>query len=136
MTPAFTPRRGLRLGTGIFVVLLLATAVALGIAAYSGLSHLEGSWPLRIVVDGEPVLDGIHVGPLPPAHQVVLAAVIVLGVLAALVVLPVALIFLAVAFLALLLVVLGVPLLVVLAVVFLILSPVLLLVWGLVKLIS
>lgn len=128
-------RPGLRIGAAMLLLLVAATVIGM-VATFNALSSLEGSWPLRIVVDGEPVVDGLQFGPLPPAHQVALAAIVVLGLLAALVIVPVALICLVAAVMAVVLAILGVPVLAAAAVVLLLLSPLLLLAWWVIKRLS
>mgnify|MGYP000855969181 FL=1 len=103
---------------GLLVVVALALAV-----------NALPSTPLHVSIDGQPVWDGMGLGQMPPAHKVVLAGVILMALLAAMVVLPVALLLGALALAAVVLSVVALPLLIVALVLAVVLSPLLLLVW-------
>jgi hypothetical protein len=126
------------------VLALLATLglvlVLAGLTAADALAGRELGLPLhlplRVLVDGEPVFDGQALERLPPAHTVVLVIGGLLVGVAALLVVPLALVLLAAGVLALLVVVLGVPLLALAALLALVLSPFLLAGWLLLRLLD
>jgi hypothetical protein len=62
------------------LMLLAMAALALAWGAVSALNPV----PFRVVVDGQQVFDGIDLASMPPAHKVVLAAVLAFVMLAAL----------------------------------------------------
>jgi hypothetical protein len=114
------------------LMLLAMAALALAWGAVSALNPV----PFRVVVDGQQVFDGIDLASMPPAHKVVLAAVLAFVMLAALVVLPVALLLTLLGVLVAALAVVGLPLLVAFAVLAVLLSPVWLGLWLLFKLLA
>ena len=87
--------------------------------------------PIDLSIAGEPVLSDFQVSQLPPAHKVVLAGVMLLGVLAAMVLLPVAVLVGTLALVLLVLAVIGLPLLLVGLLAMLLLAPLWLLLWAL-----
>ena len=115
---------------GAWTVIGLALALAaIGACTelFEALSSATFNAPLSVVIDGERVIDGLSIDALPPAHRVVLLVTLTLAGLAALLVVPIALLLLAGAVLALLMVVLGVPILAAAAVLAVALSPLILL---------
>ena len=122
--PVRRPRR--RWPLGLLLIALLGLALLAGGLLWVG--HLDLA-PLSIVVDGDEVLDQWQIADMPPAHRVVMMGVMLLALLAALVVVPVALVVGVVALAALVLVVIGIPLVVVAFIVALLCSPLLLLGW-------
>jgi hypothetical protein len=133
MTPSKMTQRGAVRGLWWLLALMLLAVV--GIFAAAWVTMLEGPQSLiQVVVNGEEI-QFKPTGPLPPAHQVVLAGVgglLALGTLAVvLVALPLALLAAAAVILVVLLAGVGLPLAVVMAVVALLLSPLWLLGWAL-----
>lgn len=130
-SPLAAPR-AVAVGRSRWIRSLVLLAVV-GLVLLVGLSVLAASLslpsPFTVSVDGHELFSSSQVSHLPPAHQVVLAAVALVGLLAAAVVLPVALILGVVAILALVMVAVALPLLAVALVVGLVLSPLLLLGW-------
>ncbi len=111
----------------------LAIIVALVLLANTMTMHFP---PLNISLNGEDFRHGWDAAQMPPAHKVALAAVVLVALLAAVIIVPLALaaVLAIVVFVAMLIV--GLPLLAVLMVLGLALSPLLLLGWLLWKLIS
>ncbi len=126
LRPAPRPRRGSAWRVGLVVLALLLVLVAL--AAGLAIKAIDLS-PVTLTIDGDRILHGWELAQLPAAHQVVLATVIVLALLAALLVVPLALLLGALALAALLLAVVGLPLLLVALVAGVLLSPLWLLGW-------
>jgi hypothetical protein len=112
----------------LMLVMLAVTALALLTVAWSAIDAL-GSMPVHITVDGEELVQGLDLASMPPAHRIVLAAVIVFALLAALVVLPVALLMALAGVVLAAFAVVGLPLLAAAAVVAVVLSPLWLLGW-------
>jgi hypothetical protein len=136
-------RRARRSRLGLVLALLATLGLVLVLAGLTAADALAGRdlglplhLPLRVLVDGEPVFDGLVLERLPPAHTVVLVIGGLLVGLAALLVVPLALVLLAAGVLALLVVVLGVPLLALAALLALALSPFLLAGWLLLRLLE
>lgn len=92
--------------------------------------------PISVTIDGERVVSGLDLAGLPPAHKVVLAAVIACAMLLAIVLVPVALVLSLGLLLLIVLLAVGLPLLAAGAVLALVLSPLLLVGWLLVALLS
>jgi len=136
MNTLFASRRAqtgaVRIGWWLLALMLLAVV---GIFAAAWVTMLEGPQSLiQVVVNGEE-LQFKPTGPLPPAHQVVLAGIgglLALGTLAVvLVALPLALLAAAAVLVVVLLAGVGLPLAVVGAVLALLFSPLWLLGWAL-----
>ena len=103
---------------GLLVVVALALAV-----------NALPSTPMHVSIDGQPVWDSMGMGQMPPAHKVVLAAVIACALLLAIVLVPVALVMSLGLLLLIVLLAVGLPLLAAGAVLALVLSPLLLAGW-------
>jgi hypothetical protein len=132
-TVVLSPRRGRRWPWVLLALMLLGVAaLALAWGAVSALNPV----PFSVVVDGRQVFEGLDLASMPPAHKVVLAAVLAFVLLAALVVLPVALLLTLLGVLVAALAVVGLPLLVAFAVLAVLLSPLWLGVWLLFKLLA
>jgi hypothetical protein len=126
--PAATPRERSRWPVRVLMLAALGAVLLLGLAWLAqGLGSLSA--PVHVAVDGNPVFSGWNGSDMPPAHRVVLAAVIFFGTLAALVIVPIALVVGLALMLLILLAVIGLPLVLLLAGVGLLLSPLLLLIW-------
>lgn len=111
----------------VLLVLLLLSAVALYIGLDRGLEAV-GDTPLRLIVDGEEIVDGLRLGTLSGGEKLMAVLVLLAVGLALALLLPMLVLFvLAVVAFALMLG-LGLPMLVVAAVLLCIASPVLLLV--------
>ena len=106
----------------------LALAVVLVLALTVDALHVA---PIDLNIAGEPVISDVHISQLPPAHKVVLAGVILLVLLAATVLLPVAVLVGTLALVLLVLAVIGLPLLLVGLLTMLLLAPLWLLLWAL-----
>ena len=112
-------------------LLLAVTAVlALGamLLAFSALASL-GPMPVSLTVDGERVLGGLDPGVMPLVHKLMLALAMGVLMLAALVVVPMALLIGLVCLLAAAVAMVGMPLLLALAVLAAVLLPLWLVVW-------
>jgi hypothetical protein len=132
-TVVLSPRRSRRWPWVLLALMLLGVAaLALAWGAVSALNPV----PFSVVVDGRQVFEGLDLASMPPAHKVVLAAVLAFVLLAALVVLPVALLLTLLGVLVAALAVVGLPLLVAFAVLAVLLSPLWLGVWLLFKLLA
>lgn len=119
-------RLAVLLAVGLALVALLALMVnALDVAA-----------PVHVIVDGEKVFQGLDLAAMPPAHQLVLAAIVLVALLAALLVVPIALLLALAAVLGAVLLVVGLPLLAAALGLGLLLSPLILLGWLLWKAIA
>lgn len=121
---------------------LLALVVGVLFAAWSLVSAVH-PMPVSVFVDGQPMVQGLDLASMPPAHKVVGVLVIGLLMLAALVVVPMALVLVAVCVVLVLLAmalpvlaVIGLPLLAVAAVVALLLAPLALVGWIVWKLVA
>lgn len=124
--PLNTPTRRSR-----WPVLLAMTGVlALGavLLAFSALTSL-GPMPVSLTVDGERVLGGLDPGDLPLVHTLLIALALGVLMLAALVVVPMALLVSLACLLAAAVAIVGMPLLLALAVLAVVLSPVWLIGW-------
>jgi hypothetical protein len=124
--PAPAPRGRSGWVTAFFALLLV------GLVAFVALAltvNVLGVAPISVSVDGEEIVSGLDLAGMPPAHKVLLAAVILLALLAALVVVPIALVVAMVALVFLVLAVVAIPLLVVVLLAAVLLSPLWLLVW-------
>lgn len=126
-TARVLPTRKARWPTWLLALMACGLVLLLAIVTIAG--TLEFAIPMSVSVDGEDLIRGIDLGSMPPAHKVVLAAVILVALLAALIVVPVAMILGVVALLALGLLVIGLPVLAVLLAVALLLAPLLLPIW-------
>jgi len=118
----------------LLVLMAVSLLLAMGIAGLA--MNMEFGVPLNVTIDGEEVVRGFDLTALPPAHKVVLAGVVMIALLSALVIVPLALVFAMAAVLGVVLLVVGVPLVAALAGVALLLSPLILLGWLLWKLIA
>ena len=128
------PRRSSWTGGLLWLLALgLAMIVALVLLANTMTMHFP---PLNISLNGEEFHHGWDAAQMPPAHKVVLAGFVLVALLAAAIIVPLALavVMAIVVFVAMLII--GVPLLAVLMVLGLALSPLLLLGWLLWKLVS
>ncbi len=114
------------------MALLAFGAVMLGWGLVEALNPV----PISVTIDGERVVSGLDLAGMPPAHKVVLAAVIACAMLLAIVLVPVALVLSLGLLLLIVLLAVGLPLLAAGAVLALVLSPLLLLGWLLVALLS
>lgn len=123
---ALPPQRRSRWPMWLLLTLLLAVALVIG--GLLAIGHVDLA-PVSIVVDGEEVLNQWQIAEMPPAHRVLLAGVMLLALLAALVIVPVALLVGVAALAVLLVVLVGIPLVAVAFVVALLCSPLLLLGW-------
>lgn len=118
------------------LLILLAMGLALAAALVLMVQALDVSAPVHVMVDGEEVFRGLDLGAMPPAHKVVLAAVLLVTLLAALLIVPAALLLALLAVLGVVLMVVGIPLLAVVLALGLLVSPLILLGWLLWKLIA
>lgn len=122
--PAVTRRRRWPLVLGLILVLIFG-AVMLGY----GLVEAVHPMPISVTIDGERVVSGLDLAGMPPAHKVVLAAVIACALLVALVLVPVALVMSLGLLLLIVLLAVGLPLLVTGVVIAMVLSPLLMAGW-------
>jgi hypothetical protein len=123
--PATTRRRRRwPLALGLLLVLVFGS-VLLGWGLVEALNPV----PLSVTIDGERVLSGLDLAGMPPAHKVVLAAVIACALLVAIVLVPVALLLSLGLLLLIVLLAVGLPLMAAGAVLALVLSPLLLAGW-------
>ena len=128
--PHPAPSRG-RIGFWGWALLALG---ALALAALAGVVLAVNALhavPVTLTIDGQRVLEDWQLAQLPPAHQGVVAALVMLALLAALVALPLSLLLGAITAGAILLAVVGLPLLLVLALTALLCAPLLMLAWWL-----
>jgi hypothetical protein len=116
--------------------LLLALAVAATIALALMINDWVTPVPFSLHIGGEPVWSGQEFANLPPAHKVVLAGFTLLALLAVVLLLPVALMFMFLSIGLLLLLAMGLPLLLVGGIALVLLSPLLLLGWLVWKLVA
>jgi hypothetical protein len=107
------------------MVLLALGAVLLAWGALSAVNPI----PMNVTVDGERVLNGLDLAALPPAHKLLLAALMGFLMLAALVVVPMALLLSLACLLVAAVAIVGMPLLLAFAVLALVLSPLWLICW-------
>jgi hypothetical protein len=128
--PTRTPRRRWPLLL-ITLLLLAAGAVLLAWGALSALNTV----PVSLTIDGERIFSGLDPAALPPAHKLLLAALLAFALLATLIVVPVALLLTLLGVLVAALAIVGLPLLAVFALLALLLSPLLLAGWLLWKLV-
>jgi hypothetical protein len=129
LTPLKSVRpRGARTPWTTAFVILVALGLLVVVALALTVNALP-STPLHVSIDGEPVWSSMGLAQMPPAHKVVLAGVILLSLLAAMVVLPVALLLGALALAAIVLCVVALPLLIAALVLAVVLSPLWLLLW-------
>ena len=126
-----------RPGRWLWVLLALALVSALlALALVDALSTWNAE-PVRVIVNGQTLAEGLSLGSMPPAHKVVMVGVVALAVLSALLLV----LFIVPMLLLLGLLVgglvlvggVGLPLLAVAAVLAVVLSPLWLLVWLLVR---
>ena len=129
------PQRRSRWPWRLLILALLGSALLAGLALLT-LDVVHWSAPVHLQIDGEEVFSGFNGRDLPPAHRVLLAAVVLMAVLAALLIVPLAVLLCVLAVLAALVVGIGLPLVVLLAALALLLSPLLLLGWVFWKLVS
>ncbi len=125
MTLSTAPRRR-RWPLALTTLVLLALGAAL--LAWGAISAFNPV-PVSLAIDGEQIFTGLDLAGMPPAHKVVLAALLALLMLAALVIVPVALVVCVAAVLLGVLAVVGLPLLAVAAVLAVVLAPLWLLGW-------
>jgi len=132
-TVALTPRRAARWPWALGLLLVLAaSAVAAVWLAISAIHPV----PFSVVVDGEQVFQGVDLAGMDPGHKLGLALVVAFALLAAMVVLPVALLLALAGVRVGVLTVVGVPLLVAFVVLAVVLSPLWIGVWLLFKLLA
>lgn len=118
--------------------LLMLLAIGLALVAVLALmvNALPLSTPVHVVIDGEEVYSGLDLAALPPAHKLLLAAVVLVALLAAMVIVPIALLLALTAVLGAVLLIVGLPLAAAAIGIVLLLSPLILLGWLLWKLIA
>jgi hypothetical protein len=114
------------------LLLLAGTALALAWVGVSALHPL----PFSVVVDGERVFEGIDLGSMDPALKLLLVALSAFVLLAALIIVPVALLLSLLGLLVAALAVVGLPLLVAGVLLAVLLSPLWLILWLLFKLLA
>ncbi|MBP6251161.1 MAG: hypothetical protein KA387_00305 [Rubrivivax sp.] len=114
--------------------LLLLAGAALALA-WIGISALH-PLPFSVVVDGERVFEGIDLGSMDPALKLLLAALFAFVLLAALIIVPVALLLTLLGLLVAALAIVGLPLLVACVLLAALLSPLWLILWLLFKLLA
>lgn len=114
--------------------LLLLAGAALALA-WIGISALH-PLPFSVVVDGERVFEGIDLGSMDPALELLLAALLAFVLLAALIVVPLALLLTLLGLLVAALAVVGLPLLVAFVLLAALLWPLWLILWLLFKLLA
>jgi hypothetical protein len=123
-----TPRRAARWPRILLALTVFGAAVLAALAWIAqDLALWTAPWHLR--VDGEEIFSGFSGQDLPPAHRVVLAAVLLMACLAALVVVPLAMMLVLLSVATAVLLAVGLPMLLVLCGLALLLSPLLLLSW-------
>jgi hypothetical protein len=128
------PRRSSWTGGLLWLLALgLAVIVALVLLANTMPMHFP---PPNISVNGDELHHGWDAAQMPPAHEVALAAVMLVALLAAVIIVPLALVVVVATVVCVALLIIGLPLLAVLMVLGLALSPLLLLGWLLWKLVS
>ena len=128
LTPLTTRASGGRSAWTTALLILMALGLMVIVALALTVNALPTT-PLHVSIDGEPVWSSMGLAQMPPAHKVVLAAVILVSLLAAMVVLPVALLLGALALAAIVLSVVALPLLIAALVLAVVLSPLWLLLW-------
>jgi hypothetical protein len=128
-TSTVVPMGTTRRGRWNWLLLVLLVVAAAGFVSILTAIHAVNPMPMNISIDGEDVVRGLDLASMPAAHKVVFAGVVLMALLAALVVLPVALLIGVMALLLVALVVVGLPLLAAAMVVAIALSPLLLVVW-------
>jgi hypothetical protein len=128
LTPLTTRASGGRSSWTTALLILMALGLMVVVALALTVNALPTT-PLHVSFDGEPVWSSMGLAQMPPAHKVVLAAVILVSLLAAMVVLPVALLLGALALAAIVLSVVALPLLIAALVLAVVLSPLWLLLW-------
>jgi hypothetical protein len=101
-----------------------------------GMVEAVNPMPVTVTIDGERVINDLDLASMPPAHKVVLAAVVACALLLAIVLVPVALVLSLGLLLLIVLLAVGLPLFVAGAVLALVLSPLILAGWLLVSLLS
>jgi hypothetical protein len=122
----------IRTSRWVWLWLMLSAFLALvlaGVLVHQVLQALAHA-PVSVVIDGRDVTQGLNLAGMPPAHKVVLTLGLSLALLAALVIVPAALLAMLLAVAATALLALGLPLIALAAVLAIVLSPVILLVWG------
>jgi hypothetical protein len=117
---------------GLLLALALAATIALALMINDWVTPI----PFSVHIGGEPVWNGQEFANLPPGYKVMLAGFTLLALLAVVLLLPVALMFMFLWIGLLLLLAMGLPLLLVGGIALLLLSPVLLLGWLVWKLVS
>lgn len=127
-TPPATPTRR-RSRWGRWVLLAMAVGLMLFVVLALAVSSLHFAAPVHVMIDGEEVFHSFDVDSLPLPHQLMLAGGLVIALLAVLVVVPVALLFVVLGVLMLVFTMVGVPLLVASIAVALLLSPLVLVAW-------
>lgn len=127
-----TPRRR-RWPLALATLLVLAAGALL--LAWSGIQALAPV-PLNISIDGERIVDGLDLASMPPEHHLMLAAGLAFALLAALIIVPMAVLLTLLGLVLAALAIVGLPLLAAVAVLAIVLSPLLLLVWLVWKLLT
>ncbi|NRF69691.1 hypothetical protein HLB44_22045 [Aquincola sp. S2] len=138
MTKMTVYRVGRRSGGSSLVLVLLVLLLA-GIGLYVGLDQGLAAWgdtPVRIIIDGEEIVDGLELGTLSAGGKLVLVLVLLsVGVMLALL-LPMVMLLVLVVVAFALLVGLGLPLMALAAVLLLVASPLLLLMFAIARLLQ
>jgi hypothetical protein len=124
-----TPRRAARWPLILLPALVVIGAAALALLAWIAQDLALWTAPAHLLIDGDEILSGFNGQDLPPAHRVVLAAVLLMACLAALVIVPLAVMLVLLSVAAAVLLAVGLPMLLVLCGLALLLSPLLLLSW-------
>lgn len=119
----------------LVLLALLVLAAGAALLAWGAISALNPV-PVSLTVDGERIFSGLDLAALPPAHQLLLAALVAFALLAALIVVPVAMLLTLLGLLVAALAIVGLPLLAVFALLAVLLSPLLIVGWLLWKLVA
>jgi hypothetical protein len=126
-SPAALPRASRSSPWRTFAWAVLCMALLVFVMLLWAIGHADMA-PVHITIDGASSGAHLDLAAMPPAHKVVLAVACVFAVVAALVVVPVALLLFALVLMVVLLTGIGLPLMVVLALATVLLSPFILLV--------
>lgn len=111
------------------ILILMAIGAVLVAAFAMAADALSFASPVHVSVDGQEVFSGFDIGQLEPAHKLLLAVLVMVGLLAALVIVPLAMMLALIAVLGAVLLVVGLPLMAAVAGIALLLSPLLLFGW-------
>ncbi len=111
----------------LLLTLVLGAALVAGMALVFGGMHFSS--PVQVSINGEDVFTGFDLDRFSTAHKLALAGGLVLALLAAMVIVPIALLMVLSVFLLIALTLLGLPLIAVLTVLTLLLSPLILAGW-------